>query len=88
MGILFVLLTVALVVLAAAALIRDSAPVYLATILTCALASLGYAATRTIAFPQLADDVGSWLDPLGVVAVLSEATALGSGVAALRRPRP
>jgi cytochrome bd-type quinol oxidase subunit 2 len=86
MGVLFIVLTVALLVLATAALIRDSGAVYLATILTCALAIIGYAATRTVAFPQLADDVGNWLEPLGVVCVLSEALTLVAGIAALRRP--
>ena len=87
MGVLFVVLTVALFFLAATALIRDSAAVHLATILTCALALIGYAATRTVAFPLLADDVGNWLEPLGIVSVLSEATALAAGLAALRRPQ-
>jgi hypothetical protein len=86
MGILFVVLTVALLGLAAAALIWDSAAVYLATILTCALAIVGYAATRTVAFPLLADDVGNWLDPLGIVSVLTETVALAAGAAALRQP--
>jgi hypothetical protein len=84
MGVLFIALIAALVVLAIAALVRDSAAVYLATVLTCALAIAGYAATRTIAFPQLADDVGNWLEPLGIVSILSEALALAAGLAALR----
>ena len=46
---------------------------------------IGYAATRTLAFPQLADDVGNWLEPLGVVCVLSEALTLMAGIAAVRR---
>jgi hypothetical protein len=86
MGVLFIVLTAALLVLATAALIRDSTAVYAATILTCALAIVGYAATRTVAFPLLADDVGNWLEPLGVVSVLSEFVALAAGVAAVRHP--
>jgi hypothetical protein len=88
MGVLFILLTAALLILATAALIRDTTAVYLLTVLTCALAILGYAATRTVAFPLLADDVGNWLDPLGVVSVLSESVALLVGVAALGRTVP
>jgi cytochrome bd-type quinol oxidase subunit 2 len=84
MGVLFIVLTVALLVLAAGALIRDSTAVYLATILTCALAIIGYAATRTVAFPQLTDDVGNWLEPLGVVSILSEALTLVAAIAGLR----
>lgn len=29
-----------------------------------------------MAFPQLADDVGNWLEPLGVVSVLAETAAV------------
>jgi len=83
MGVLFIVLTVALLVLATAALIHDSVPVYQLTILTCGLALLGYAATRIVAFPQLADDVGNWLEPLGVVSVLCEAVTLAAAAAAL-----
>jgi hypothetical protein len=86
MGVMFIVLTAALFFLAAAALIRDSAAVYLATILTCALAITGYAATRTVAFPSLADNIWNWLEPLGIVSILSEALALAAGIAALYRP--
>jgi len=85
MGVLFIVLTAALLVLAAAALIRDTVEVHLTTVLTCFLAILGYAATRTLAFPLLSDDVGNWLEPLGVVSVLSETVALGAALATLRR---
>jgi hypothetical protein len=88
MGVLFIVLTAALFFLAMAALIRDSAAVYLATILTCAMALIGYAATRTVAFPKLADDVGNWLEPLGILSVLTEALALAAGLAALHRSQP
>jgi hypothetical protein len=88
MGALFVVLTVALLVLVAGALVWDIAEVYLLTALTCALAILGYAATRTFAFPLLADDVGNWLEPLGIVSVLTEAVALVAAMTVLRRVRP
>jgi hypothetical protein len=47
-----------------------------------------YAATRLVAFPQLADDVGNWLEPLGVVSVLSElaVVVLGLRLALAERP--
>ena len=38
--------------------------------------------TRLVAFPELADDVGDWLEPLGVVSVLAESTAVGIAAAA------
>jgi len=76
MGEEFVVLTVACLLLGLAALTCDSRAVYSAAILICGLALVGYVATRLIAFPQLADDVGNWLEPLGVVSVLAETAAV------------
>src|SRR3954464_13474379 len=56
MGILFVLLTVACLGVAAAVCLRDSAALYATSAVICGLAVLGYAATRLVAFPMLADD--------------------------------
>ena len=67
-----------------AALIRDSAGVYALAVLTCGLAVVGYAATRLTAFPMLADDVGNWLEPLGVVSVGSELIVIAMALTALR----
>lgn len=86
MGVLFIVLTTGCLSLAVAALIRDSAAVYALGVLTCGLAVVGYAATRLIAFPLLSDDVGNWLEPLGVVSVLSELVVVTAAVAALRQP--
>jgi len=76
MGEEFIVLTAACLLLGLAAVICDSRAVYSLTVLTCGLALAGYAATRLIAFPQLADDVGNWLEPLGVVSVLAETAAV------------
>jgi hypothetical protein len=83
MGVLFIVLTVACLAIAAAALVRDSVAVYGLATLTCGLAVLGYAATRVVAFPMLGDDVGNWLEPLGVVSVAAELVAVAAGVSAL-----
>ena len=99
MGEEFVVLTAACVLLAVAALVCDSGAVYALAALTCGLAVVGYVATRIIAFPMLADDVGNWFEPLGVVSVVAETVAVlaaAKGVGAsrncatsalLRRPR-
>ncbi|MDT7577103.1 MAG: hypothetical protein QOH17_3436 [Pseudonocardiales bacterium] len=87
MGVLFIVLTVACVVLAVAALVRDTAAVYALSALTCGLAALGYAATRLVAFPMLADDVGNWWEPLGVAATVSEAVVVCVALLALRDAR-
>jgi hypothetical protein len=88
MGVLFLLLTIACTVLAAAIVAFDARWTYGSATLICGLAIVGYAATRLVAFPQLADDVGNWLEPLGVVAVLSEATVVGLAARALHRGSP
>ena len=84
MGVLFVVLTAACVSIAVAALIRDTVAVYALAALTCSLAILGYTATRLVAFPMLADDVGNWFEPLGLVSVGSEAIVALSATVALR----
>ena len=88
MGVLFIVLTAACLLIATAAVVRDTAAVYALAILTCGLAVIGYAATRLVPFPMLADDVGNWLEPLGIVSVLSELVVVGAGVTALRRSAP
>ena len=50
----------------------------------CGLTIIGYAATRLVAFPMLADDVGNWLEPLGVVSIVAETVVVASSIAALR----
>lgn len=84
MGALFIVLTVACLALAAAVLVHDGTRVYALSIVTCGLAVIGYAATRIVAFPMLADDVGNWLEPLGVVSVISESIVVVSAALALR----
>lgn len=83
----FIVLTVACLLLAVAAICCDSAAVYGLGILTCGLAVVGYVATRLIAFPQLADDVGNWLEPLGVVSVLAESMVVLAATFGLRSRR-
>lgn len=83
MGTLFIVLTVACVALAAAAVVRDSVAVYALSMLTCGSAIIGYAATRLVAFPMLGDEVGNWLEPLGVVAVTAEALVVWSAATVL-----
>ena len=87
MGVLFVILTVACAALAVTLIVYDGPVVYALTVLTCGLAVIGYAATRLVAFPMLSDDVGNWLEPLGVVSIISESTAVAGAVLALARGR-
>jgi uncharacterized membrane protein HdeD (DUF308 family) len=83
MGVLFVLLTVTCLAIASAALVCDSTLVYGLAELTCGLAIAGYIVTRLVAFPHLSDDVGNWLEPLGVVSVLAEAIVVLAAITAV-----
>jgi len=87
MGVLFIVLTAACVALAVAAMVRDTMAVYALAELTCALAIVGYIATRLVAFPLLADDVGNWFEPMGVLSVGSEAIVVLSAGLAFRAVR-
>ena len=84
MGALFILLTVACLALAAVLTVHDSERVYALSVLTCGLAIIGYVATRLVAFPMLADDVGNWFEPLGIVSVLSEFVVVVAALLAIR----
>jgi len=72
MGVLFVAFTVAAFGLAAALAVRPSRLVYVVAGPLCAAAVCAYVATRMVAFPQLADDVGNWTEPFGLVAIAAE----------------
>ena len=87
MGALSISLTTARVTLALTLKVHDGPIVYGLSILTCGLAVLGYAATRLVAFPMLADDVGNWLEPLGVVSVASETVVVVGAFLAIRGSR-
>lgn len=50
----------------------------------CAAAVATYAATRLVAFPQIGDDVGNWLEPWGVVSVALETLAVVAAAVSLR----
>lgn len=85
MGVLFIVLTAACTALAVTALVRDTAAVYALSLLTCGSAIAGYVATRLVAFPMLADDVGNWAEPLGLVSIGSEIVVVLAAVTALSR---
>jgi len=84
-GSLFIALTVVSFALAVAVLATDADLAWGASGAVCALAVLAYVLTRLVAFPQIGDDVGNWLEPLGVAAVVVETATVALSVLALRR---
>jgi hypothetical protein len=76
-GVGFVLLTVAGILLAVLLLEDDEPWVWWATGGVAVAALLGYLLSRTVGLPQLHDDIGAWNDPLGTLAITCEALMLG-----------
>ncbi len=68
-------------VLAAVLALGDVSVAYVTTAVVMGLALLAYVISRTIGLPEIGDDIGNWLEPLGVVSVIAEATACLSAVA-------
>lgn len=86
-GVCFVLLTISGFVLGNYLLNADSQAVWVATGVVSALALLGYLLSRTVGLPQIGDDVGSWSDPLGIVAISCEALMLATASLQIRNAR-
>lgn len=68
----FVALEVAAVLLAIALAVRDTSTVWRAAAGVPALAIGVYLLTRSVALPQIGDDVGNWTEPLSFVALTAE----------------
>jgi hypothetical protein len=83
-GVLFVALAVAALV-AAALVLTTSHPAVWAGATALVLAALvSYFLSRSVGLPSLSDDVGDWLNPLGVIAVVAETIVTVIGLQALR----
>lgn len=86
-GVAFLLLVATASALAMLVLLRDTAWVWAMVAAVNLLAVAAYVLTRTVALPQLADDVGSWTEPLSFPALGSELLAVGVAWAAWRARR-
>ena len=84
MGFLFIAFTVASFGVATLLAARPSPTWYLVASGLCVAAVGAYVATRLVAFPQLADDVGLWAEPLGLVSISAESAAVALSLLALR----
>jgi hypothetical protein len=76
MGVLFICFTLAAFGLACVLARWPSPPWFVAAGTLCAAAVAAYVATRLIAFPELADDVGRWAEPLGVISICAESAVV------------
>jgi hypothetical protein len=83
-GVLFLALATAALAVAALVLTSNQPLVWTAAAALSLAALVAYLMSRSVGLPSLGDDVGDWLNPLGVVAVLCEAAvALIAGYAQL-----
>jgi len=63
-------------VLAVSILLRDSRAVWLASAVVSGGALVAYVLSRSVGLPQIGDDVGDWLNPLGVAALATESATV------------
>lgn len=86
-GILFILLAAGSFVLAGVLAFRDVAAAYLLTAVLTGLALVAYVISRTVGLPLIGDDVGNWLEPLGVVSVIAEGVTCAAAIVLSRKSR-
>lgn len=75
-GVGFVLLTIAGLVLALLLPEHDTDQVWVMTGVVAGLALTGLVLSRTIGLPQIHDDIGNWTGPLAIVAAVGEVIML------------
>ncbi len=76
LGWAFVALEILAVLLAVALVVHDARTTWVAAGVVPVLAIAAYVVTRSVALPRVADEVGNWAEPLGVVALTAEVLLL------------
>lgn len=84
-GVLFILLTLACLALAALLTWHPHAPSYAAATIITAAAITAYVLSRTIGLPMIEDDIGNWFEPLGIISVLTETAAFVTCASLIRK---
>jgi hypothetical protein len=84
-GWLFIALIGASLVLAWMLTIRDDIRVWLAAGGLAAAVMVGYVISRSVGLPAAPDDIGNWIEPLGLASLFAEGTVVLAAFAALRR---
>jgi hypothetical protein len=74
-GALFIALSAAALVLAILLVVRSDLVVWTMSAGLVVSALLAYIASRSVGLPSLGDDVGGWLNPLGIAALAVETAA-------------
>lgn len=87
-GVLFIVLIVACIVLAAVIAFVDNVWVWGGAAVVSTLALLAFVISRTIGLPEIGDDVGNWTEPLGYPTLASEALIIVTTALVLTRRQP
>lgn len=80
LGVGYLLLSVAGLLLAMLLVTGDTTAVWASTIVLATLALIGYILSRTTGLPQVSEYKGHWGYPLGVVSIVGEATMILTGL--------
>ena len=87
LGVAYIGLVVASLLVAEALVRRDDRRAWVLSAGLAASVILGYVVNRTVGMPGAMDDIGNWLEPLGVASLFVEGVVLlASLVALVRRP--
>lgn len=71
----------------AAILVRhDSRPGWIAALVLAGATVVGYALSRTVGLPAATDDIGNWLESLGLASLFVESLVVVLSIYALRTP--
>ncbi|MEO7123589.1 MAG: hypothetical protein ABI400_10835 [Lacisediminihabitans sp.] len=83
-GVLFIVLSAACIVLALLLIFFDNVAVWSSTAALSLLALIAFLASRTVGLPQIDDDIGNWTEPLGYPNVVIEVLTLVVAAAVMR----
>ena len=87
-GVLFIALSASALIVAALVVAAGDRLAWSAAAGLCGAAAAGYAASRSVGLPAMSDDIGDWINPLGVAAVACEAAVIAIAVRVLAGAQP
>lgn len=86
LGVAYLALIVGSLVTAGVLVRHDSRPAWVAALVLAGATFAGYALSRTTGLPAATDDVGNWLESLGLASLFVESCVVVVSVYALRTP--
>jgi hypothetical protein len=87
LGVMYLVLIGGSIATAAALVHRDEPKAWTAAAVLSAATIAGYAINRTVGMPAATEDIGNWLEPLGLASLFVESIVCAVSVYALADPR-